>query len=119
MTINELVNLLEKRMDHPEDNIVAIVDGGFMCVGWNGEYRVPIPELGNSKIFEPFYEKYPGHKVRDIQTFYGYIVLTVDISHPYKDTSFDYSFVVMDNDGNVSKPLGDWSAVQRETGYCR
>ena len=117
MKLNELVDLLENRMSSPNDDIVAIVEGGFMCVGYGGEYKVPIPELGNSKILEPFYEKYPGHKVRHIQTFNGHIVLTVDIPHPYKDTSFDYSFVVIDKDGNVSKPLNEWSDVQKETGY--
>ena len=117
MKLNELVDLLENRMSSPNDDIVAIVEGGFMCVGYGGEYKVPIPELGNSKILEPFYEKYPGHKVRHIQTFNGHIVLTVDIPHPYKDTSFDYSFVTIDKDGNVSKPLNEWSDVQKETGY--
>ena len=117
MKLNELVDLLENRMSSPNDDIAAIVEGGFMCVGYGGEYKVPIPELGNSKILEPFYEKYPGHKIRKMETFNGYIVLTVDIPHPYKDTSFDYSFVVIDKDGNVSKPLNDWSAVQKETGY--
>jgi hypothetical protein len=118
MKLNELVDLLENRMSSSNDDIVAIIEGGFICVGYGGEYKVPIPELGNSKILEPFYEKYPGNKIREMETFNGYVVLTVDIPHNYKDSSFDYSFVVMDKDGYVSKPLNEWSDVQKETGYC-
>ncbi len=119
MKINELVDLLENRMGHSDDDIVAIVDGGFMCVGWHGEYKLPIPELGNSKILEPFYEKYPGRKIRGIETFYGYTILNTNIPHIYEDTLVNCSFVVMDKDGNVSKPLNDWDAVQKETGYWK